>query len=410
MHIILNVESLLKPSGGIGRYTQYLLEGLLKSEAVDKVSCFGGLRWIDSSEFVKTAAVTNDKIAKTKDAIETDSLPQAPRSKLRQFLASIPFLKTAVLRSLPFVYQLYARYNAAMFHRKAKTIKNAVYHEPNYILKPFDGASVTTVHDLSFIHCPEYHPKERVQHLKKHLKITLAKASHVITDSEFVRKELIAQMGVKPERVSTILLGVDDNYHPRSEAELAPVLSEHKLTAGHYLLSVSTIEPRKNILSMLAAYMQLDKTLRQDYPLVLVGGDGWRNQEIKDKIKALAEQGEIIYLGYTSNEDLPYLFAGARAFVFVPFYEGFGLPPLEAMASGVPVLTSHVSSIPEVVGETGVLVDPNDLNAIQQGMVKVLTDDEWRISTIERGLQRAKQFTWARCVEQTIAIYKKIAK
>jgi alpha-1,3-rhamnosyl/mannosyltransferase len=410
MHIILNVESLLKPSGGIGRYTQYLLEGLLESDAVDKVSCFGGLRWIDSSEFVKTASVANENTVETKDAIETDSLPQAPRSKLRQFLASIPFLKTAVLRSLPFVYQLYARYNAVMFHRKAKTIKNAVYHEPNYILKPFDGASVTTVHDLSFIHCPEYHPKERVLHLKKHLKITLAKASHVVTDSEFVRKELIAQMGVEPERVSTVLLGVDDIYHPRSEAELAPVLSKHQLTAGQYLLSVSTIEPRKNILSMLAAYMQLDKALRQKYPLVLVGGDGWRNQEIKDKITELVKQSEVIHLGYTSNEDLPYLFAGARAFVFVPFYEGFGLPPLEAMASGIPFLTTHVSSIPEVVGDVGILVDPNDLEAIQQGMVQLLTNDKWRVSTIERGLQRAKQFTWARCVEQTIAIYKQIAE
>ncbi len=410
MHIILNVESLLKPSGGIGRYTQYLLEGLLKSDEIDKVSCFGGLRWIDSAEFVKTNPMADNTSLETDDAVKADSLPQTPHSKLRQFLAAVPFLKTAVLRSLPFVYQLYARYNAAMFHRKAKTIKNAVYHEPNYILKPFDGASVTTVHDLSFIHCPEYHPKERVQHLKKHLKITLAKAAHVITDSEFVRKELIAQMGVEPERVSTILLGVHESYRPRSKVELESVLSKHQLTAGDYLLSVSTIEPRKNILSMLAAYMQLDKALRQVYPLVLVGGDGWRNQEIKDKISELVKQGEVIYLGYTSNEDLPYLFAGARAFVFVPFYEGFGLPPLEAMASGVPVLTTNVSSIPEVVGDTGILVDPNDLNAIQQGMVKILTDDEWRAVTIKAGLERAKQFTWARCVEQTISIYKKIAE
>ncbi|MDQ7090024.1 MAG: glycosyltransferase family 1 protein [Methylococcales bacterium] len=410
MHIILNVESLLKPSGGIGRYTQYLLEGLLKSDDVDKVSCFGGLRWIDSSEFVKTKSVANEQTAETRDATEIDSLPQAPRSPLRQFLASIPFLKTAVLRSLPFVYQLYARYNAAMFHRKAKTIKGAIYHEPNYILKPFDGPSVTTVHDLSFIHCPEYHPKERVQHLKKHLKMTLEKAAHVVTDSEFVRKELIAQMGVEPDRVSTILLGVDESYHPRSKAELAPILSKHKLIAGQYLLSVSTIEPRKNILSILVAYMQLDPALRKDYPLVLVGGDGWRNQEIKNKITELVKQGDVIHLGYTSNEDLPYLFAGARAFVFVPFYEGFGLPPLEAMASGIPVLTTHVSSIPEVVGETGLLVAPNDVEAIQQGMVKLLTDDKWRALTIKAGLERAKQFTWTRCVEQTIAIYKKIAE
>lgn len=401
MHIILNVESLLKPSGGIGRYTQYLLEGLLKSDDIDKVSCFGGLRWIDNAEFVKKDIIDLQ-------ATDTETLPQVSKSKLRQWLASVPYLRTAVLRSLPFVYQLYAKYNAAMFHQKTKRIKHAVYHEPNYILKPFEGPSVTTVHDLSFIHCPEYHPKERVQYLKKHLKMTLAKAAHVITDSEFVRQELIAQMGVEPEQVSAVLLGVDDSYHPRSQIELKPVLSKYQLRPGQYLLSVSTLEPRKNIVSMLDAYMQLDKTLRQTYPLVLVGGDGWRNQAIKNKVAQLLQQREVIHLGYSSNEDLPYLFAGARGFVFVPFYEGFGLPPLEAMASGIPVLTTHVSSIPEVVGDAGILVDPNDLTAIQQGMFKLLTDNNWRVATIERGLQRAKLFSWGRCVEKTISIYKQV--
>ncbi|MCK5926227.1 MAG: glycosyltransferase, partial [Methylococcales bacterium] len=229
MHIILNVESLLKPSGGIGRYTQYLLEGLLKSDAVDKVSCFGGLRWIDSSEFIQPESVF-EKSGTDADIIQKiKSLPKTPHSKLRQFIASIPFLKIAVLRALPFVYHLYAKYNAAMFQRKAKMIKNALYHEPNYILKPFDGACITTVHDLSFIHCPEYHPKERVRYLEKNLKITLEKASHIITDSEFVRKELITQMAVKPEDVSTVLLGVDASYHPRTVSELASVLSKHQL-------------------------------------------------------------------------------------------------------------------------------------------------------------------------------------
>ncbi|MCK5871255.1 MAG: glycosyltransferase family 4 protein [Methylococcales bacterium] len=408
MHIILNVESLLKPSGGIGRYTQYLLEGLLESDEVDKVSCFGGLRWIDSSELIQPNFASENNTADTKITQKIKPLPTTPHSKLRQLIASIPFLKIAVLRSLPFAYHLYAKYNATMFQRKAKVIKNALYHEPNYILKPFDGACITTVHDLSFIHCPEYHPKERVVYLKKKLVLTLEKASHIITDSEFVRKELIAQMKVKPEDVSTVLLGVDDNYHPRTASELASVLSKHQLIAGQYLLSVSTLEPRKNILAMLDAYMLLDKALRQNYPLIIVGGDGWRNQPIKDKIARLVKQGEVTQLGYVSNEDLPYIFAGARGFVFVPFYEGFGLPPLEAMASGIPVLTTPVSSIPEVVGDVAILVDPNNTSAISEGMVQLLTDNQWRLSAIEKGLLQAKKFTWARCVEQTIAIYKQV--
>jgi alpha-1,3-rhamnosyl/mannosyltransferase len=405
MHIILNVESLLKPNGGIGRYTQYLLEGLVKSNDVDKVSCFGNFRWIDSSELVKAELTISNAAKET--TLNTGKILTPKKSLLRQWLATIPFLKTAVLRSLPFVYDLYARYNAAIFHRKAKTIKNAVYHEPNYILKPFEGACVATVHDLSFIHYPEYHPKERVSYLKENLAMTLENASHIITGSEFVRQELIVQMGVKPENVSTVLLGVDAAYHPRSSSELASVLSQYNLKVGQYLLSVSTLEPRKNILAMLEAYMLLDKTLRQQYPLILVGGDGWRNQSIKDKVSNLVQQGEVIHLGYISNEELPSIFAGARGFVFVPFYEGFGLPPLEAMASGIPVLTTPVSSIPEVVGDVSLLVDPNNTAEIAQGMIKLLTDDEWRAESIQQGLSRAKKFTWARCVEKTIAIYKK---
>jgi alpha-1,3-rhamnosyl/mannosyltransferase len=154
--------------------------------------------------------------------------------------------------------------------------------------------------------------------------------------------------------------------------------------------------------------MQLNKDLRQRYPLVLVGGDGWRNQAIKTKITELVQQGEVIHLGYISNEDLPYLFSGARGFVFVPFYEGFGLPPLEAMASGIPVLTTHVSSIPEVVGNAALLVDPNNTEAIQNGLVRLLSDDDWRKVAIQQGLKRAKLFSWTRCIQQTIDIYQKI--
>ncbi|MCK5728828.1 MAG: glycosyltransferase family 4 protein, partial [Methylococcales bacterium] len=187
------------------------------------------------------------------------------------------------------------------------------------------------------------------------------------------------------------------------------VLSKHQLIAGQYLLSVSTLEPRKNIMAMLDAYMLLDKALRQNYPLIIVGGDGWRNQPIKDKIARLVKQGEVTHLGYVSNEDLPYIFAGARGFVFVPFYEGFGLPPLEAMASGIPVLTTPVSSIPEVVGDVAILVDPKNTNAISEGMVQLLTDNQWRLSAIEKGLLQAKKFTWTRCVEQTIALYKRFS-
>ncbi len=401
MHVILNVESLLQPSGGIGRYTQHLLDGLLNSDKVEKVSCFAGFNWVDTATVATpTASVTPD----------TPSAPAAPvqRGKLRQLLASIPFLKRAVLRSLPLAYRGYAAYRAACFRYQTKTMTDALYHEPNYILKPFAGAAISTVHDLSHIHYPQYHPKERVAFLEKNLRITLDTAAHILTDSEFVRNELISLLNVPPERITAVLLGVDEEFHPRTQAQVEHILAAHQLNYGQYLLSVSTLEPRKNIAQMLDAYMLLDATIRKNYPLVLVGGDGWRNDDLKQRIASLVAQGEIKHLGYIPNAQLPFLFAGARGFAFVPFYEGFGLPPLEAMASGVPVLASNVSSIPEVVGETGILVDPNATAQITQGMAQLLTDEPWREQAIAAGLARAKTFTWQRCVEQTLAIYQRV--
>lgn len=407
MHVILNVESLIKPSGGIGRYTQQLLDGLLKSEKISEVSCFAGFNWVDVAS-VATPSVSVSGTIKTENSETETAANTVPRGKVRSFLSSIPFLKTAVLRSLPFAYRLYAGYNAACFRYKTKTLKNALYHEPNYILKPFAGKMISTVHDLSHIHYPQYHPKERVAFLEKNLRITLDNASHILTDSEFVRHELITLMAVSPEKVTAVLLGVDEVFHPRTAAQVAQVLTEHQLTYGQYLLSVATLEPRKNIAQMLDAYLLLNDAVRRAYPLVLVGGDGWRNDDLKQRISQLVAAGEIKHLGFIPNEQLPFLFAGARGFVFVPFYEGFGLPPLEAMASGVPVLASNVSSIPEVVGDTGLLVDPNAVTEIAAGMTQLLTDESWREQAINRGLARAKTFTWQRCVEQTLAIYQRV--
>jgi alpha-1,3-rhamnosyl/mannosyltransferase len=402
MHVILNVESLIKPSGGIGRYTRHLLNGLLNSSEVEQVSCFAGFSWVEVASLMPPVA--------TNAATETTE-PQpvvVQRSKLRLFLSSIPLLRKTVLRSLPFVYRAYAAYNAACFRYKTKTLKNALYHEPNYILKPFAGAAISTVHDLSHLHYPQYHPKERVAFLEKNLRLTLDNAAHILTDSEFVRNELITLMNVPPERVTAVLLGVDAEFHPRTQAQVAEVLAEHQLHYGQYLLSVATLEPRKNIAQLLDAYLLLDESIRRAYPLVLVGGDGWRNDELKQRITDLVAKGEVKHLGYIADEQLPLLFAAARGFVFVPFYEGFGLPPLEAMASGVPVLASNVSSIPEVVGDTGILVDPNGVTAIAAGMTQLLTNENWRTSAIERGLARAKTFTWQRCVQQTLAIYQRV--
>jgi alpha-1,3-rhamnosyl/mannosyltransferase len=198
---------------------------------------------------------------------------------------------------------------------------------------------------------------------------------------------------------------VDAAFRPRDAQQLQPVLSRHGLQAGGYTLSVATLEPRKKLDRLIAAYSRLPDSLRRQYPLVLTGSAGWLNGRIRQAIDRGRTEGWLHYLGYVPQDDLPALYAGARALALISIYEGFGLPVLEAMASGTPVLTSNVSSLPEVAGGAALLVDPDDLPAVSGQLERLLTDEPWRASAVAAGLQRARQFTWERCVQRTVEVY-----
>lgn len=385
MRVILNVESLVKPSGGIGRYTGHLLQGLIKRQLIDASSCFVNGRFIDADEIL--GAADSDSAFGTNAGSGT----------------AVEFV-----RSIPYVYSFYAGYKNLSFRYQVNKMKCSVYHEPNYILKPFGGPSVTTIHDLSHLHYPEHHPAERVRFLEKNLDATLNRADHVITDSEFVKRELVELVGADEGKITSIPLGVSDAFRTRSPEVLMRNLSRYGLQPGRYLLSVATLEPRKNITSVLDAYLMLDESLRQQYPLVLVGAGGWRNSGLKKRIDTLVTKGEVIYLGHVPEVDLPLVYAGARGFVYIPLYEGFGLPPLEAIASGVPALVSNVSSIPEVVGSDALLVNPLDIDAVRFNMEQLLEDAPWRSDAIAGGLNRSRLFSWDNTVDQTVDIYRRV--
>ena len=146
--------------------------------------------------------------------------------------------------------------------------------------------------------------------------------------------------------------------------------------------------------------------MQQRHPLAIAGGSGWLTEELERRLEPLERSGHIRRLGYIPQDDLPLIYAGAWAFVFPSIYEGFGLPVLEAMSSGTPVLTSNCSSLPEVAGDAALLVNPEDVDAITAGLERLLTDQEWRTGAIERGLQQAGRFSWERCVEETVAVYR----
>lgn len=385
MRIIFNVASLKYPLTGIGHYTQALLSGLQKDERIAEVLCFTGsklVRLADATYLLSPSVATRKK---------TDGLRR-------------------LVRGFPGAYQLRSRVGNAFFHRACRPLRGkALYHETNFILRPFDGISLTTIHDLSHIHYPRYHPPERVRYLESELPKTLARATHIITDSQFVREELISSLGVAAERITAVPLGVGSRYRPRREAETRKILDFYHLQHGQYLLAVATMEPRKNLPGLIAAYMRLPVSLRRRFPLVLAGDHGWKSLDLEKTISSLEAKGEIRRLGYLPAEHLPCVYSGAGAFAFPSFYEGFGLPPLEAMASGVPVLTADNTSLVEVVGDAAILVGAEDNDAILVGLERLLTDEEFRRTARQRGLAQASRFTWKRCIDQLVSIYRNVS-
>jgi glycosyltransferase involved in cell wall biosynthesis len=197
-------------------------------------------------------------------------------------------------------------------------------------------------------------------------------------------------------------------FRPLNQEESAPVLQQHGLSYQKYILAVGTLEPRKNLSSVLLAYMQLPANIRRHYPLVLVGMSGWHTSALEKQMAPLVAAGEIRQLGYLEREDLAVVIAGALTLVYPSIYEGFGLPPLEAMTCAVPVIASNVSSLPEVVGDSGLLVNPHDIDDIAKAMETMITAPDIRAASAQRALTRSAQFSWDSCVDQTMGIYRQV--
>jgi len=394
MDIILGAEALLTPLTGIGNYTAELLRGLRAEPQIRSVRCFANHQWLDDPLAPAGAAPA-----------PLPSVPTSlPAKAMRRGIAVARRLARTVPGARALLRHQRDRLNAAMLNRSGA----ALYHEPNFVLRPFDGPSIATIHDLSVYLHPEYHPPERVEFMRRHLPDTFARASRLVTVSETVRQELITRLGVAPERVVAIHNGVGPDYHHRDAASLAPALAHHGLVAGGYLLAVGTLEPRKNFEGLLDAFAGLPAALQRRYPLAIAGGQGWHNERLVERLDRLAAQGAIHRLGYVPAEALPALYAGARAFAFPSFYEGFGLPALEAAASGIPVLSSAATAMAEVLGAEGVLVDPRNPAALREGLRQVLEDkalqDRARLAAAGFGTR----FSWRSCVEQTVALYREV--
>jgi len=382
LRVAINATPLLAPLTGIGNYIVNLGAALATDETLQLYSLYGP-RW--RSEAPRPPAAS----------------PLGP---------AVQSLKEAVKPFVPFRRELRALQQKWVFASGTRRYDVDVYHEPNYVPLRCEVPVVVTVHDLSWRHYPDTHPADRVRWLEGGLPRALERAAAILVDSDFIRSELLTAFPVDSARVHTAHLGVSSSFRPREAADTGLFLDALGLMHGRYILTVGTIEPRKNLSHVLAAYARLPTRLRERYPLVVAGAKGWRATDMEAELRNLANRGQIRFLGHVVAEQLPLLLAGAAAFVFPSLYEGFGLPPLEAMASGVPVLVSDRASLPEVVGDAGVTLDPDTPEATALEIEALLDDPPRRQALSQRGVDRARRFTWEACARITANVYRAAAR
>ena len=286
----------------------------------------------------------------------------------------------------------------------------------NYTI-PFgvSGKCVTIIHDIAFLTYPETVAKRTRQWLGKNLKIYCQRADVILTVSEFSRREIHHYLGIPLEKIHVVYNGVDpEQYHPDySEDRIQEVKAKYNIP-GSYILYLGTLEPRKNIETLIRAYQRLlsagpsrfGQTPAAFPKLVLAGKKGWLYDSIFQLVKEFHLENQVIFTGYVDESDAAPLLCGARMFVFPSLYEGFGIPPLEAMACGTPVIVSDCASLPEVVGDAGLLVPPTDIEKLAESMNRLLKDDQLHAALREAGLKRTGQFTWKASAKKLVQIYR----
>lgn len=357
--ILVDSISLLFPLTGIGRYT-YEVSKQLEEDNSLLIEYFYGYY---SKKLIKPSSSKEIK-------------------GLKSFISKKPMIKKMVRKILLSYVHLFSK-------------SYELYWQPNFI--PNSGIKakkiVTTVHDFSFILYRDFHPKERIEYFEKYFFNNLDRSDMIITGSEYTKREILKYTKFKEDKIVVIYHGIDHNlFKVYQKIELGFDLP------SKFILSVGSIEPRKNLLRLLKAYQGLPLEIKDEYKLLLVGFSGWENSEIISLIKELEEY--VQYLGFISDEELAQVYNLATLFVYPSLYEGFGLPVLEAMACGTAVVSSGLSSLPEVGGDAPLYCDPYSITDIQEKIVSTLADSSKRDSMVEKGLAQAQKFSWQKSAQE----------
>ncbi len=283
-----------------------------------------------------------------------------------------------------------------------------IFHSPDFVLPPVRrGVRIVTVHDLAFLIHPECADHHLREFLERAVPRSAAEADYIIADSENTRNDVICLLDAKPDRVFVVHGGVDSSFRPASSDAVTEVRNTYELN-DRYVLAVGVIEPRKNFPRLIEAYSRFRARTGMDCQLVIAGGKGWLSEETFSQAERSPFPSDIRFTGYVPDKDLAALYTGAELFAYPSLYEGFGLPVLEAMACGTPVVCANTSSLPEFAGDAALLVSPEDSDAIADALEAVCTDSGIREGLTQRGTERAAEYHWERSAEKLVGIYEHV--
>jgi glycosyltransferase involved in cell wall biosynthesis len=367
MNVLLDISAALAQTAGIGRYARELTRALLALPGGPALSLYHNRQPLDR-------------------------LPEEWRGLPRR---QVPLSDRA--------WRLFLLSGARLPRGWLEAGACDVIHGTDVIVPPAGRPSIITIHDLSTLLFPQHHTRLHRWFDRLSLPVMVRRASAIIADSASTARDVIGRLGAPAAQVHVVRLGVDHaRFRPRDAGEARARVQAALGIQPPYVLSVGTLEPRKNLATLLQAY----RLLPDDAPrLVLAGGRGWGNQRLSEEIERLGLRARVTVAGFVGDALLPDLYAAADAFAYPSLYEGFGLPPLEAMACGAPVVASRASSLPEVVGEAGLLVDPRDPRELAGALRRLAGDPALRQTMSQAGLRRAAGFSWERAARETLAVY-----
>jgi len=368
MKVCLDIQSALAQRAGVGRYTRQLAEYLAKIRGGDELSLF----YFDFKRRGCDFAPPG---------VKQDSVTWIPGRFVQKAWKTVGFP--------PFNW----------FAGKAD-----LYHFPNFIRPPLSrGRSVTTIHDAAFLRYPETLEARNYRYLSKCITSTVEKSDAIICISTFTALELQELIGLSPDRIRTIPLGISSHHQRASDTEIADLRKRMKLDRP-YLLSVGTLEPRKNYPFLIDVFDRLSF----DGDLVIAGMRGWKTDGLFERCQNSPKRERIRLLEYVAEPDLAPLYSGALAYVTPSLYEGFGFPPLEAMQCGTPVVSATTGSLPEVLGDAALMVDGFSIDAWVEAITSVITNSERAAELVRRGTRQAAHYTWERTAQMTWDVYRSL--